>query len=101
MVLNLSDKQVTDFSVSQRLALRGRKVLTTTHPVLVPDDYDYFDAYLSRYENVIELIIVGKRIDTVLANDIINSVDVPVVTLDVEFISDDSSYNFIEYGETE
>lgn len=95
MVLNLTNKRLADFSVYQRLALQGESVVTVSRPVTTIDE---FDSYLNRYENILSAIIVDKDIDVVLANDIINSVDVPVVTLDVEYLCDSNTYNFIEYG---
>lgn len=95
MILNLTNKPLANFSVYQRLALQGESVVTASRPVTTIDE---FDSYLDRYENILSAIIVNKDIDVVLANDIINSVDVPVVTLDVEYLYDSNTYNFIEYG---
>ncbi len=95
MILNLTNKPLANFSVYQRLALRGESVATVSRPVTTLYE---FDSYLDRYENILSAIIVDKDIDVVLANDIINSVDVPVVTLDVEYLYDSNTYNFIEYG---
>lgn len=78
MILNLTKKQFADFSTPQKQACGGHPV-HTEHVTTI----DEYDEAVYRLRNVVTMVIVDPN-NFILANDICNSVAIPVVTLDVE-----------------
>ncbi|NLV87549.1 MAG: hypothetical protein GX025_10110 [Clostridiales bacterium] len=95
MILNTTDKPFFAFSAMQRLATHGETVVSQH-----VQNLDEFDAFYARYRNVASKVIVDDT-DFILANDICNSVDCPVVTLDIENIIDRGTWEFREYNPDE
>lgn len=95
MILNTTDKPFVAFSAMQRLATNG-EVVTSQYIKTIEE----FDTFYGRYANVVTKVIIDDA-DFVLANDICNSVDCPVVTLDIESIVDKGTWEFREYSPDE
>lgn len=95
MILNTTDKPFFAFSAMQRLATHGEAV-TSQHITNIAD----FDIFYARYRNIVTKVIVDD-VDFMLANDICNSVDCPVVTLDIESEVEKGTWEFREYNPDE
>ena len=95
MILYVTSKLLFEFSAVQRLATHGESV-TSQHVTTL----DEFDALYHKYRPAVTKIIVDDE-DFILANDICNSVNCPVVTLDVERLLDDGEWEFREYNPDE
>lgn len=95
MILNTTNvPSTTHFSAMQRLAANGELVVDE-HVRSIEQFIDVFKKYI----NVTKVIVDSE--DFVLANDIINYVTCPVVTLRIETIGDDWKVNFLPYEDEE
>lgn len=95
MILNTTNKPLFTFSAMQRLATHGETVVTRQTKTI-----DDFYGFYEQYENVASKVIVDDT-DFVLANDICNAVTCPVVTLDIEHVIDNGTWEFREYNPDE
>lgn len=90
MVLNITKKPFEKFSSMQRLALHGE---TLEHrPV---ETIEQFEQIFDALKGVKQVIV--DEANFVLANDIINYVTCPVVTLHIECLVDLGETNFLCY----
>lgn len=95
MILNLSRKNSKKFSLHQKFATHGETVANRCAERSL-DTLDRFIVdvgYPSR-------VIVDTQ-DFVLANDILNAYDIPVFTLNVEYIVDSQTHEFQEFDPKE
>lgn len=90
MILNTTKTPFSNFTAMQRLALNG-EMCAHEHVQTI----DQFSTVFRKYINVKKVIVDGS--DFVLANDILNYVSCPVVTLGIEKIADTGQVNFLLY----
>ncbi len=90
MILNTTIEPLVRFSSMQRLATKGEQIIH--RPVAYIEE---FEAIFEKCKDV-SMVIIDPS-DFVLANDILNYVTCPVVTLGIEVIVDMDEVNFIEY----
>lgn len=92
MILNTTDKPFFAFNAAQKLATRGE--LTVSKDA---SDVDVFIRYYDEHRVLVRAVIVDPE-DVVTANEIANSVDCPVVTLDVEIDIATGRHKFVEFN---
>jgi len=90
MILNTTIEPLDKFSAMQRLALNGEQI--EHRPVATIEDFE--DVFIT-LKDVTAVIVDPKNI--VLANDILNYVSCPVLTLGIEAIVDTDKVNFLLY----
>lgn len=79
MILNVTKKPFKNFSAMQRLALNGEPL--EHRPV---DTIEQFEQFYDTLKDVKKVIVDGTNF--ILANDILNYVFCPVVTLGIEIL---------------
>lgn len=92
MILNVTAKPFFAFNAAQKLATRGQLTISKD-----ASDLDSFLRYYDEHRAIVRMVIVDPE-DVVTANEIANSVDCPVVTLDVEIDGTTGRHAFVEFN---
>jgi hypothetical protein len=90
MILNVTAKPREYFTCMRRIALKGEP-LECKHVTTIEE----FERVFEKCKNV-KAVIVDQD-NFMLANDILNYVACPVLTLNVEMVGDITNCKFIEY----